>query len=245
MPASRWHWNQGVTGLKQVFGTLGSLATTRAQIVGEIMFIYSAALQIKPGRGGEAASVVAALRDEVEAATGLAASAWTAVSGAPIGSFYLSASLEGTTELLAMLQNLNGSTTYQALAPKIGELLHGPAETNLVEVVAATAELAEPKPFVSVTRATIQNGNLGAGIAWSGQILEYITRTTGVGGMLGTAAAGSFFDVAWMIGNDDGAQIDELNAKLNSDPTYLSMVDQGGDFFVPGTGHRMLLARMQ
>ena len=208
------------------------------------MYIFSAQLQAKPGLGGEVAAQLPALAAEISAAGGTQASAWAVASGGSIGEFAMSGRVENTAELLAMQQGLGASSKYQKAAAKVGGSLSGPALTNLVEIVMTSGEVGEAQPLVTVTRATIHAGALSAAMAWSAQIMEYVTKTTGTGGMLGTSAAGSMFQVFWMNGSADAAALDENAAKLAADPTYASMLEQAGDLFIPGSAERILLARM-
>lgn len=208
------------------------------------MYIFSAQLQAKPGLGGEVAAQLPALAAEVSAAGGIPASAWAVVNGAPIGSFAVSGRIENTAELLAMQQGLGASAKYQKASSKLGGSLDGPAITNYLEVVMTSGDIGEPKPLTSVTRATMQTEHLSAAMAWSAQITEYITKTTGMAGFLATSAAGRMFEVAWLFGSDSAADADEANTKLAADTTYASMIEQAGNLFIQGSGERMLLARM-
>ncbi len=208
------------------------------------MYIFSAQLQAKPGLGGEVAAQLPGVAAEISAAGGVPASAWAVATGGPIGSFAMSGRVENTAELLSMQQGLGASSKYQKAAAKLGGSLAGPAITNLVEIVMTSGEIAEPQPLVTVTRATIHTGGLSAAMAWSVQIMEYVTKTTGSNGYLGTTAAGPMFQVFWMNGSADAGELDENAAKLGADPTYASMLEQSGDLFIPGSAERILLARM-
>lgn len=208
------------------------------------MFIYSAQLQAQPGKGGDLAAQLPELAAKVSAAAGTPASAWAVATGAPIGSFAISARIENTAELLAMQQGLAGSEKYQKASAKLGGLLAGPAITNMLEVVMTAGEAGEAKPLTTVTRAALHGESLSASMAWSAQLLEYAAKTTGVSGFLATTAAGPMFQVAWLTGSDDAAELDETNAKLASDATYMSMLEQGTDHVIPGSVERMLLVRM-
>ncbi len=208
------------------------------------MFIYSAQLQARPGRGAEVAGALPAVAAEISAAGGVPASAWAVVNGAPIGSFAVSGRVENTTELLAMQQGLGASAKYQKASAKLGDSLDGPAVTNYLEVVMTSGDVGDPKQLTSVTRATMQAESLSAAMAWSAQIAEYITKTTGMTGLLATSAAGRMFEVAWIFGADSAADLDESNAKLGADQAYASMLEQAGNLFMPGSAERLLLARM-
>ncbi len=52
------------------------------------------------------------------------------------------------------------------------------------------------------------------------------------------------FQIGWMSGFDNPQHLDEFNGKIAADPEYLEMVDDTGDFFVSGSGQRMIIAQL-
>ncbi len=208
------------------------------------MYIYATQLQAKPGRGGEARAKIAEIRDVVSAAVGQPVLAWAVVAGAPIGSFGISTRVDGSAGLIDLQMKLGASAGYQTVAAESGDLWVGPVETTLNQIVATTGEQGDPLPVLTVTRATIAGGHLGDALAWSNEVLEYVTGVTGLGGNLTTSAAGNFFEVSWIVGAESGAASDAANDALLADPGYIGLIDRAGGMFIDGTSERVLLAKL-
>lgn len=208
------------------------------------MYIYSATLQAKPGRGGEVAPLVQAARDEISKATGHTAYGWAASSGAPIGAFGISTRVESNVQLVEFQQKLAASADYQKAARKLGKQLHGPAETYMNQVIGAAGEQGAPTPFVTVTQSTIVNGHLGDAMGWGLEVMEYVHRATGLSGVFTSAAAGNFFGVSWIFSANDAAELDSANLALQADLGYISLIDKAGGFFVAGSATRSTLMQM-
>jgi hypothetical protein len=208
------------------------------------MLIYGAALEAAPGKGGELVAQVPALRDACAEATGTPWWAWMVLSGRPFGSFVLSTRHEGYEQMLEAGMLVGASPEFQSLSTGFGGLLAHPAETTLNEVIGVQGEAGDPKPIVVLTRATMMGGHFADALAWSAKALEHVDTVTGSGGVVALSSTGALFQVTWMTGADDAAQLDANNAKLNADPDYIALLDEAGDYFVPGSSERMVIVRM-
>lgn len=208
------------------------------------MLIYSSVLDAKPGKSGALVSQVAALRDVCADASGQQWTAWMAVSGRPFGSFMLATRYDSHAQMIEAGQQIGASAGFQKLSGELAQLLDHPAETGLSEVVGMTGPPSDPKPFVIVTRAVLAGGHLVDGLAWSNKVLGHVTDVTGVGGILTISAAGQMQLVTWLAGVDTAEEIDTMSGKVAADADYLSMVDEAGGFFVPGSAERAVIAML-
>lgn len=208
------------------------------------MHIYGAQLQAKPGRGGELSAALGQLRDVVSAATGRSAWVWAIAAGAPTGSFAVSTRLDGTGDLIDTLMKLNTNDEYLKLSGTVGDLVATPTQTNWMQVIGTAGDVGEPKPVTVVTTATVAAGHVSEAMAWSTQMMEFAAGATGMGTILATASAGSFFDIAWIGGADSGAAVDDANAALMADPDYLARMDQAGGLFVDGSATRTVMVQL-
>lgn len=208
------------------------------------MYIWSAQIQAKPGRGGEAAAKVAELRDFLVDALGRPAWAWAAVAGGPVGSFAMSTRLDGTGDLVDAQMTLAGNADYQALAGSAGDLWAGPAETGLHRVVATSGEPGPPKAVTVPTRAMIAAGRQADAVALAHEILERVTTVTGHGGSLALAVAGNISEVVWIASFDSAADADETFDAVTADSAYQSMIERTAGLFVDGSGQRAMLAML-
>jgi hypothetical protein len=209
------------------------------------MYIYGAQIQAAPGKAGAAAAKVTEIRDVIKAETGQVGWAWGVVAGAPVGSYLLSTRLEGSAALVDLQMKLAQSEAYQSLAAEVGDLWAGPVETNFSRVVATAGEVGEaPSPFISVTQATVAGGNLSAAMAWSGKVLEHVSKVTGMGGLLVASAAGNPFDIGWIFGSESGAAGDAAADAIQADADYLALIDEGSGLFVDGSAQRVSLMQL-
>ena len=208
------------------------------------MHIFGAQLHAKPGHGGEAGQMVGKIRDAVSAAIGRPVYAWAVVAGAPVGSFALSTRLDGLGDLVDMQMQLAADEAYQKLAVKIGKVLAGPAETTLGQVIGTAGDVGEPKAVTTVTTATMAAGHVSEALAWCNDMLEFSAGVTGLGTMLTTNSAGSFFDISFIGAADSGAAADEANTALIGDPGYMERLDAAGELFVDGSAMRAVLAQL-
>lgn len=209
------------------------------------MLIFSAEITAKPGKGGQLAAEVAAIRDAAATATGQAWWAWAVVAGRPYGSFMLSTRFDDLAALIAGQQAAASHPDFQAVAGgAYGDLASGPAVTNASDVVAMTGEPAPPKQFIGVTQAQIAGGRLSDALAWSGRVIEHVKSVTGVDGSLVTSTAGTMFRVGFIVGVDTAPELDTISEALAADATYLGMIDEAGDLFVTGSSERVIAMQM-
>ena len=208
------------------------------------MLITSAVFQARPGKSEEAAGRVLGIFQAASKATGVPFMVWGGVAGVPFGSFLGSARFDNMAHYLESGQKMSSDAEFKKATLGLDDTMAGPTETFLNEVIAVTGEVGDPKPLVLVTRATLVAANLTAGLGWSTKVAQYVTDATGVGGTVTISKAGPMFQVSWLGGVQDGAQLDEVDGKLNGDANYLAMIEAGSQYFIPGSSQRVLIARI-
>jgi hypothetical protein len=208
------------------------------------MYIYVAGLEAAPGKAMTLAGQMGGYRDALSDATGLPWSAWSAVAGQPYGNFGLSVQVNGVAELIDGQLQAAASQRFQELSGQATGVMSKPAETNLYEIVAITGEVAETKPVVAWTRATLAGRGIVASMAWATEMMQHITEVTGVGGAVAISGAGQMFSVSWIMSVETGQRYDEVNAKISADAKYLAMLDDAEGMFVPGSSERVISVRM-
>ncbi|NNC81023.1 MAG: hypothetical protein HKN94_12825 [Acidimicrobiales bacterium] len=208
------------------------------------MYIFSATLQAKPGRGGELGAHIPTMRDAVAEATGSAAYGWAVSSGAPIGSYGISMRVEGHEQLLDFQQKMGASENYHAEAAKLADALAAPSATSLSQIVAMAGDQGEPAPIVRLTQTTLQVGHVADAMAWGQEMLQHVHNTTGMSGLFTSVASGSPFDVMWIFSSQSGADLDATNAALQADTGYVGLIDKAANYIVPGSTARATLVQM-
>lgn len=208
------------------------------------MLIFGAEFTAKPGKGGQLAAEVGAVRDAAAGATDQAWWAWAVVAGRPYGSFMVSTRFDGVAALVAGQLAAGASPEFQAVAGgAYGDLAAGPAVTNTSDVVAMSGEPSAPKQFIVVTQGQVTNGRMADGIAWSRRVIEHVKSVTGVDMLLVTSTAGAMNRVGFIAGTDTAAELDEVNAALAADAAYRELIDGGGDL-ITGSFDRVIAMKM-
>jgi len=208
------------------------------------MYIYSALLQAKPGKGGKAGRALTELRDTLAGLLGQPVHAWAAVAGAPIGAFAVSTRVDSFANLLDLQMKMAGDEDYQELAANTGKLWAAPAETALNRIVAYSGEPSDPKPITAITRVTIAPGQVRAAVAAGHEMLEMVTALGGGNGLLTMSTAGNFNDLSWIMAYDSAADADASVEKVLSNADYLEKVDGMAGLFLAGQSERFLLAQL-
>ena len=208
------------------------------------MYIYNAQLVANPGASGAIAGHMGGYRDALTEATGLNWSAWAGIAGVPYGSFSLSARGDGLNAIIEGFKSAGGSEAFQTLSAETGHLTAGPAQVRLDETIATTGDRVAGQPVAVWTRATAAGGQLSAATAWAVEMMEYITTLTGVGGGVAMSAAGSMFELSWIMTFESGEALDKLSNKVQTDPGYIERLDAAGDYFIDGSSERSMAVRM-
>ncbi|MGA9277408.1 hypothetical protein [Ilumatobacter sp.] len=210
------------------------------------MLIQSAEMTAAPGRSSEIGPLTAGIRDFLSAETGREWWSWAVLAGRPFGTYMLTSRADGYTDLVAGQVALATSADWAKLTGSAAGVLNQPAETYLNEVIAVTGEPAPPKQFLTITRATMAGGDIGATLAWSTQVMEHVTKITGNSGNVSMSAAGRFFDVFWASGVDTAEELDAAMQTINGDAEYVEMVSAAGaaGMFVDGLAERAILVKM-
>lgn len=206
------------------------------------MFIYSAQLTARPGQQQPAMAQIVESRQVIEDATGRPISAWSAVVGAPLGSFAISTTVESIAELMEAQAKLGASVEYAGLAAASAEIWSGPAESSYGRVIGSTSyEFSEA--LISITNTTIQ-GSFSRAIEFGTEVLEYVSNALGNGGLLLLSEAPHIGQLTWVFGNESPEAAAEADAKLQEDADYLALYDRAADLFVPGSTQRSMALRL-
>ena len=81
-------------------------------------------------------------------------------------------------------------------------------------------------------------------LAWSGRVSEHIKSVTGVDVLLASSMAGTMGQIGFIAGVDTAAEVDDVNAALAADATYLGMTVEAGDLLVTGSTDRVIAMQM-
>ncbi len=209
------------------------------------MYLFGAQLQARRGMGQEAVEYITSVRDMVSSISGVPFWAWAGAAGAPIGTFYLSARIDSFEQYMSVNQAVMGDADYHAKLKTGVDIVEGPAETFMSQVIGMAGELgSEPAPLVMVSAASAVPGRLMDAVNWGVDLLDYVSELTGTAGMFTMNAAGAFSEMSWIQSFDNAATIDQAMAKLVPDAGYQERMGQTGGMFVAGSGRRVVMAKL-
>ncbi len=207
------------------------------------MYISAITFQARPGHGAEVGSAAVELGGLITKAGANPAMTWGVLAGAPYGSFAVSARFDTMTDYVKTVAAVQAKPAFTKLAAKMGDALQIPAETRLNKVVAASATY-KPQPFTVSTAVVIAAGQLTSAMGWSTELLEFVERVTGHGGVLTAAAAGRVGEIGFIFSAEDAEHWEALDAKLEADPGYAARMDQLDGMFEPGSDQRVLMTQI-
>jgi hypothetical protein len=170
---------------------------------------------------------------------------WSAGFGAPVGSVGWTMRVEGLAHVTEIGQKLGSDDGYHALLAKGADYFVAPAEDSLMLPV--HGELGEASPPVgsiaTVTSASM-SGKITEAIGWSVEVAQLVEEITGNPVMVGTSGYGNFMQVIWIGVAADAAAADVQNEQIRTSDEYMAKVDGAHGFFLPGSGNRTVLSRV-
>ncbi len=196
------------------------------------MYLFGIGVQARPGKSIECGAIIQELA-AVLTADGHPATGFGALAGAPVGSFLISSVMNELAELGEARAAVAANPEANKLQAALGDLLAGPSQTFLNQVIAISPDYV-PKPTLQFVVTSIAPGRMGAALAWSTEMVAYAEQVTGVPFLLAMSSAGAFSDLSFIAQADTLADVEIGNEKLASDPGYISRLDQTADLFLPG-----------
>lgn len=206
------------------------------------MFIYSAVVTAKPGQQQPAMAQIMQNREIVQGATGLPTTAWSAVTGQPLGTFAISVRVDSMADLIDGQAKVGASAEYAEQARTSGDLWMGPGITALARVIGASSD-GPAGGVITMTTATIQ-GSYSDAISFATEVMDHISSTTSSQGLLTLSEAPLIGQLTWIFSNESAEAASEVDDQLQADTTYLAMYDRASDLFVPGATTRSMAIRL-
>lgn len=170
---------------------------------------------------------------------------WLPTMGAPVGTLFYTARVEGIADLAGLTSTLMGDSEYMDKLRGGMHLVAAPAMDSLATPL--YGELGDPPPvgsYAGITSAVIANGQYGAALAWGVEMAQHVESVTGNRGMFLSNRYGEFGGVTWISGAADAAAADAARAAVDADDSYLDRLNDVGTLFLPGSGQQGLVNRI-
>ena len=170
---------------------------------------------------------------------------WSVVMGAPVGTMFYTARVEGVADLAALTSSLMGDAEYLDKLRGGMHLTAAPAVDSLLSPI--HGELGDPPPvgsYAGITNAVIANGQYRDALAWGVEMTQHVESVTGNPGMFLTSRYGDFGAVTWITGTADASGVDAARGAIDADESYLERLKSAGTLFIQGSGQQGVTTRI-
>ncbi len=207
------------------------------------MYLYTRTDRMQLGKADEAIAFATEAAAYVTAKTGIQVYTWSSVFGAPLGTVSWSARLDSMAALGDMQAQLAVDAGFADLAKRGSEVFVGELTDSIAQLVASTSTEG-PQAFASIVTAQCAGGRIADAMTWGVDMMETIGKLTGLPSMMLQGMFGPWASLGWVLGASSMADLDAANAAIAGDTTYVKKLDEGADFFLPGSGNQILLRRL-
>lgn len=169
---------------------------------------------------------------------------WSAVLGAPHGTWFSTMTVDGIADVASALDRLADDNAYQTLVTAGRQFVVGGSHSSLARVEFGTAEQVPIGGFAAVTSVAVASGRTAAARDWAVDLAEAADAATGHTTTVLTEGYGQVSALRWLTTAESSAAIDDADAELRDAAEYAKRLDDSGELVVDGSWHRMLLTRV-
>jgi hypothetical protein len=126
---------------------------------------------------------------------------------------------------------LLGDAKYLDLASQGVEILNGPINDTLYEVVYAGSGANLDARYAGTVTAVCAPGNIGRGILGGIEIAQRAEKATGVSTAFLQGQTGAYGSVVWLAGYDDMAHFEAAQHALAADMSFIEYIDSATDAY--------------
>ena len=185
--------------------------------------------------GANAAAWAAEVTAGVNKHSASEVSLWMGRFGAPVGTIAWSTPMESLSQAENLTAAMAADADLTALVAKGAGFVAEADDDRLLAIVAG--EITDSAPvgsYVGAVRATAAPGQWGAAGAWAAEIAGVYSEVTGLNPVVTSTVAGPMGEITWLIRHANAASIEASIAATMGSEKYLTGVDGGGQFFLPG-----------
>ena len=198
------------------------------------MYLFNRSRHVNNGSVREGVGAALEVAGMASTITGLDVSAWMAFASREVGLISWSAMFDGLDELGAATQKLAESSDYGDWIDAHDALFEGPLEDSLIQVVHGAPDPQRTVNFVSATTGVCANGKLSAAMAAGVEIAEIASKITSIPMIFAVSRTGLYGGVVWLSAFETLGELEQGEAALSADPSWVQLLDQRGPLFGPG-----------
>lgn len=173
-------------------------------------------------------------------------SLWAAGFGAPVGTMVYSTWVDGLAGVQANFAALAEDAEYMQKVSAAQSMVGAPSEDSLGQVIHGepAGDRAGVGSAAVITSAVIANGAYAAAIGWGVEMAQLGEKITGLPSLFMMNRYGTFGEVLWVFVAPDAASLQSSGDAVNADADYMAKLEDVGNLFVPGSGHRTMASRI-
>jgi len=198
------------------------------------MYLFTRMRTVDPGHFGAALGFAAEITATATAISGAQINAWGSVMSPNAGTLAWTAWFESLADWETAVDKLSADASYNSTVEKAAGLFTGPVTDQMASLLSPAPEGGPDANYVSVVTAVAANGQIGAAVQHGLAIAEAATKVGGLNTMFAMATTGPYGGVMWFSGAPTIAEMDAATNAINSDPSFLTLVDSGGQLYQNG-----------
>lgn len=197
------------------------------------MLLFQRVLRIAGGSaaGAWAAEVTASVNKHAVSEVSL----WSGAYGMPIGTIAWSAAMGSLSQADDLNAAMAADAAHTALVDK-GSGYVTEAEPDRLHAL-VHGEITNSAPvgsYIGAVRATAAPGKWLEAGAWAAHMAGVYSEVTGLDVVVTSTVAGPMGEMNWLVRHENSASIEAAVGATMSSEKYMTEVNGGGDFFMPG-----------
>ena len=162
---------------------------------------------------------------------GMQVSAWISVLSVDAGTIVWTAAFETLSDWETAMTKLAADDGYNKAVASGSQLFRGGVSDGMLNLISGMTDEAADFAYVAVVRATAANGQIGAAMQQGVALAAAATKTGGLNTIFGAQVTGAYGGVEWLTGAPSIAALEASLQAINSDPSFLALVDSGGTVY--------------
>lgn len=197
------------------------------------MYLFSRTARVRPATGVPWAVEITEL---VRRRTGQDLRLWTTAYSSGVGTMAWTGWFEDLVHLEVFSNKVGDmmqtDEAYMALLEQGSALIEGSVDDALMQLLTDRPDPEREVTYASAVRAVCAAGHARRAMMVGMQIAEHAERTTGVPTMFLRSATGSYGGVGWITAFEDIEQMEQGEAKLAADDSWIDLIDSAEGAFV-------------
>lgn len=191
------------------------------------MYLFSRRARLTGGRARDAMEWATQVCDKVNQVTDLDVTLYGQVFGRDVGTVSWTCTVDDLTQLEAAQDKLLVDDVFAETIERGAEFMTDGPHDSLVQIVHGEKDPNQHIEYVSTVHSVCALGGLQRGIELGMQIAQKATELGGFPTLFGLHTTGTYGGVAWFTGAPSLADLQSSEAKVNSDPSFIELIDKG------------------